>query len=142
MGLRVADSHTGNHREDGFTPLETIQRFLSIIGSKSLLVLKGRPSSRRGGPAASSAGLIGIKHRHNVVCDTLVDICFHSEILSSKEVDIKLNGGVTNPDSQLILVDATQCKHVKYEAQCIDFGYGFLSFSLSSFKEEECGDLT
>ncbi|GKE29161.1 hypothetical protein Tco_1444545, partial [Tanacetum coccineum] len=24
VGLRVADSHTGNHREDGFTPLETI----------------------------------------------------------------------------------------------------------------------
>ncbi|GJZ06447.1 hypothetical protein Tco_0540240 [Tanacetum coccineum] len=28
VGLRVVDSHTGNHREDGFTPLETIQRFL------------------------------------------------------------------------------------------------------------------
>ncbi|GJR87022.1 xanthohumol 4-O-methyltransferase-like protein [Tanacetum coccineum] len=24
VGLRVADSHTGNHRKDGFTPLETI----------------------------------------------------------------------------------------------------------------------
>ncbi|GJU88483.1 hypothetical protein Tco_1300906 [Tanacetum coccineum] len=26
VGLHVADSHTGNHREDGFTPLETIRR--------------------------------------------------------------------------------------------------------------------
>ncbi|GKD26759.1 hypothetical protein Tco_1232973 [Tanacetum coccineum] len=44
-GMRVADSHAG---EDGFTPLETIRRFLSIMGSKSLLVSKGRPSSWRG----------------------------------------------------------------------------------------------
>ncbi|GJY53437.1 hypothetical protein Tco_0445101 [Tanacetum coccineum] len=28
VGLRVANSQTGNHREDDFTPLETIQRFL------------------------------------------------------------------------------------------------------------------
>ncbi|GKD02881.1 hypothetical protein Tco_1177855 [Tanacetum coccineum] len=49
MGLRVADSHTGNHREDGFTPLETIRMFLGIIGSRSLKSLKGRPWSQRGG---------------------------------------------------------------------------------------------
>ncbi|GJW25337.1 hypothetical protein Tco_0039148 [Tanacetum coccineum] len=34
MGLRVVDSHTGNHHEDGFTPLETIRRLLSIIWEK------------------------------------------------------------------------------------------------------------
>ncbi|GKB01125.1 hypothetical protein Tco_0829169 [Tanacetum coccineum] len=28
VGLRVASSHTGNHCEDDFTPLETIRRFL------------------------------------------------------------------------------------------------------------------
>ncbi|GJY40036.1 hypothetical protein Tco_0427306 [Tanacetum coccineum] len=49
VGLRVVDSHTGNHREDDFTPLETIRRFLGIIGSRSLSSSKGRPSSRRGG---------------------------------------------------------------------------------------------
>ncbi|GJV68133.1 hypothetical protein Tco_1483642 [Tanacetum coccineum] len=27
VGLRVADSHTGNHRKDGFTPLETFGGF-------------------------------------------------------------------------------------------------------------------
>nr|GEW90346.1 hypothetical protein [Tanacetum cinerariifolium] len=46
--LRVASSHTGNHRKDDFTPLETIRRFLGIIRSESLSSLKGRPLSRRG----------------------------------------------------------------------------------------------
>ncbi|GJV13640.1 hypothetical protein Tco_1355181 [Tanacetum coccineum] len=41
VGLRVADSHTGNHREDGFTPLETIRMFLGIIGSRSHSSSKG-----------------------------------------------------------------------------------------------------
>ncbi|GJT24219.1 hypothetical protein Tco_0894156 [Tanacetum coccineum] len=49
VGLRVVDSHTGNHREDDFTPLETIRRFLGIIESISLSSSKGRPSSWRGG---------------------------------------------------------------------------------------------
>ncbi|GJS06349.1 hypothetical protein Tco_0363145 [Tanacetum coccineum] len=34
VGLRVADSHTGNHPEDDFTPLETIRRSYSIIREK------------------------------------------------------------------------------------------------------------
>ncbi|GJX39006.1 hypothetical protein Tco_0252309 [Tanacetum coccineum] len=34
VGLRVADSHTGNHHEDDFTPLETIQRSYSVIREK------------------------------------------------------------------------------------------------------------
>ncbi|GJU89128.1 hypothetical protein Tco_1301551 [Tanacetum coccineum] len=49
VGLYVVDSHTGNHREDGFTPLETIRRFLGINRSRSLSGSKGRPSSQRGG---------------------------------------------------------------------------------------------
>ncbi|GKE18295.1 hypothetical protein Tco_1425872, partial [Tanacetum coccineum] len=49
VGLRVSDSHIGNHHEDGFTPLETIRRLLGIIGSRSLRSSKGRPSSQRGG---------------------------------------------------------------------------------------------
>ncbi|GJW49703.1 hypothetical protein Tco_0091054, partial [Tanacetum coccineum] len=35
VGLRVASSHTGNHREDDFTPIETIQRFLEYGGEQS-----------------------------------------------------------------------------------------------------------
>ncbi|GKC82053.1 hypothetical protein Tco_1137770 [Tanacetum coccineum] len=41
----------------------------------------------------SYTGIIGIKHRHNVVRDTLVDICFRSGISAGKEVDIGLGGG-------------------------------------------------
>ncbi|GKD13439.1 hypothetical protein Tco_1197846, partial [Tanacetum coccineum] len=40
--------------------------------------------------AVSCAGIIGIKHRHNAVRDTLVDICFRSGISAGKEVDIGL----------------------------------------------------
>ncbi|GKC97461.1 hypothetical protein Tco_1167736, partial [Tanacetum coccineum] len=41
----------------------------------------------------SYTGIIGIKHRHNVVRDTLVDICFRSGISAGKKVDIGLGGG-------------------------------------------------
>ncbi|GKC99133.1 hypothetical protein Tco_1169408 [Tanacetum coccineum] len=49
-----------------------------------------------GDHVVSCAGIIGIKHRHNVVRDTLVDICYRSGISAGKEVDIGLDGGVTN----------------------------------------------
>ncbi|GJR81002.1 hypothetical protein Tco_0151787 [Tanacetum coccineum] len=45
----------------------------------------------------SCAGIIGIKHRHNVVRDTLVDICYRFGISTSKEVDIGLDGGCDKP---------------------------------------------
>nr|GEY13621.1 hypothetical protein [Tanacetum cinerariifolium] len=45
-----------------------------------------------GVPAVSCVGIIGIKHRHNTVRDTLVDICFRSGISAGKEVDIGLSG--------------------------------------------------
>nr|GEU96882.1 putative reverse transcriptase domain-containing protein [Tanacetum cinerariifolium] len=38
-----------------------------------------------------------LQHRHNVVRDTLVDICFRSEILVDKEVDIRLDEGCDIP---------------------------------------------
>ncbi|GKA63271.1 hypothetical protein Tco_0762877 [Tanacetum coccineum] len=46
-----------------------------------------------GDHAVSCAEIIGIKHRHNMVRDTLVDICFRSGISAGKEVDIGLDGG-------------------------------------------------
>ncbi|GJR03495.1 hypothetical protein Tco_0526479 [Tanacetum coccineum] len=49
MGLQMADSLTGNHRKDGFTPLETIRRFLGVIGSDPI-------QSRRGGLRADEDG--------------------------------------------------------------------------------------
>nr|GEV40174.1 hypothetical protein [Tanacetum cinerariifolium] len=124
-----------------------------------------------GDHAVSCAG-IGIKHRHNVVRDTLVDICHRSRISSGKEVDIGLKGGRdkslhlvdvllyswdcrhdvcvdltgSSPLTQTrmvdfmpgrAVVDATQRKRGKYMAKCAAIGYGFLSFSFSSFRELE-----
>ncbi|GKA54974.1 hypothetical protein Tco_0753923 [Tanacetum coccineum] len=43
-----------------------------------------------GDHAMSYAGVIGIKHRHNTVRDTLIDICSRSGISAGKEVDIGL----------------------------------------------------
>ncbi|GKE32831.1 hypothetical protein Tco_1452153 [Tanacetum coccineum] len=45
----------------------------------------------------SCAGIIGIKHRHNVVRETLVDICFRLGISDGKEVDIGLGGERDKP---------------------------------------------
>ncbi|GJU65888.1 hypothetical protein Tco_1247723 [Tanacetum coccineum] len=50
-----------------------------------------------GDHAVSCAGIIGIKHRHNVVRDTLVDICYRSGISTGKEVDIGLDEGRDKP---------------------------------------------
>nr|GFA59308.1 putative reverse transcriptase domain-containing protein [Tanacetum cinerariifolium] len=110
----------------------------------------------------SCAGIIGIKHRHNVVCDALIDICFWSGISVSKEVDKPLrpadvllyswHGGLdvcadlteSSPLTQTgmtdfvhgrSVIDATQRKGVKYQAKCADFGYGFLPFLFYSFGE-------
>nr|GEW69927.1 anaphase-promoting complex subunit 2 isoform X1 [Tanacetum cinerariifolium] len=65
-----------------------------------LMDLKGRMQFRLGylwRHVVSCAGIIGIKHRHNVVRDTLVDICYRSGILAGKEVDIGLDGGRDKP---------------------------------------------
>ncbi|GJR12372.1 hypothetical protein Tco_0795024 [Tanacetum coccineum] len=43
------------------------------------------------------AWIIGIKHRHNVVRDILVDICYRSGISTGMEVDIGLDGGRDKP---------------------------------------------
>nr|GEU81265.1 hypothetical protein [Tanacetum cinerariifolium] len=51
VGLRVADSDSGSQHEDDFTPLETIRRFLGVIGSISLSSSEGRPLIQIGGYA-------------------------------------------------------------------------------------------
>ncbi|GJT10088.1 zinc finger, CCHC-type containing protein [Tanacetum coccineum] len=117
----------------------------------------------------SCAGIVGIEHRHNIMRDTLVDMCFRS---AGKEVDIGLGRGRGKPlhpadmlfyswdggldvcvdltssspltQSGMIgfapgraVIEAAQRKRVKYEAKCVDIGYGFLPFSFSSFGELE-----
>ncbi|GJU08284.1 kinase-like domain, phloem protein 2-like protein [Tanacetum coccineum] len=50
-----------------------------------------------GDHVVSCTCIIGIKHRHNIVRDTLVDICYRSGISTGKEVDIGLDGGRDKP---------------------------------------------
>ncbi|GKA03568.1 putative ribonuclease H-like domain-containing protein [Tanacetum coccineum] len=44
----MADSHTGNHPEDDFTPLETIRRLCSVFGRRSHLGFEGETSELKG----------------------------------------------------------------------------------------------
>ncbi|GKA16517.1 putative reverse transcriptase domain-containing protein, partial [Tanacetum coccineum] len=84
-----------------------------------------------GDHAVSCAGIVGIKHRHNVVRDTLVDICYRSGISSGKEVDIGLGGEPPHTT-----------KRVKYEAKLADnLDTVLLPFLFSSFGdlEKRCG---
>ncbi|GJX23488.1 hypothetical protein Tco_0227933 [Tanacetum coccineum] len=48
VDLRVADSHTGNHPEDDFTPLETIRRLCSVSGRRSHLGFEWETSKPKG----------------------------------------------------------------------------------------------
>ncbi|GKD08825.1 hypothetical protein Tco_1188510 [Tanacetum coccineum] len=115
-----------------------------------------------GDHVVSCAGIVSIKHRYNLVRDNLVDICFRSRISVGKEFDVGLSGGRDKPlrptDMLLyswfegldVCVDLTgravikdaQHKRVKYEAKCVDIGYGFLPFSFSSFGELESDAVT
>ncbi|GKE56796.1 hypothetical protein Tco_1495981 [Tanacetum coccineum] len=115
-----------------------------------------------GDHVVSCAGIIGIKHHHNIVRDTLVDICYRSRISAGKKVDIGLDGGRDKPlrPADMVLyswdggldvcvdlirslpltqtgIDAAQRKRGKYMAKCAAIGYGFLPFSFSSLGELE-----
>nr|GEY19839.1 hypothetical protein [Tanacetum cinerariifolium] len=72
----------------------------------------------------SRIGIIGIKHRYNVVRDTLVDICYRSGI----SVDFV---------SGCAMIDVVERKHFKFMAKCVSIGYGFLPFSFSYLGELE-----
>nr|GEW14418.1 RNA-directed DNA polymerase, eukaryota [Tanacetum cinerariifolium] len=102
-----------------------------------------------GDHVVSYDGIVGIKHRHNIVRDMLVDIYLWFRISASKEVDIGLDGGRDKPlrpaDMLLYLhavIEAAQRKCVKYKDKCAYIGYGFLPFLFSSFKELEKDALT
>ncbi|GJV06647.1 hypothetical protein Tco_1344303 [Tanacetum coccineum] len=85
------------------------------------------------------AEIIGIKHHHNVVRDTLVDICYRSGISAGLDVCVDLTGSSPLTQTGMVdlvpgraVIDVAQCKRDKYMAKCADIGYGFLPFSLSS----------
>nr|GEX92268.1 hypothetical protein [Tanacetum cinerariifolium] len=48
VGLRVADSRTGNHPEDDFTLFETFRRLCSVFGRRSHLGFEGETSEPKG----------------------------------------------------------------------------------------------
>ncbi|KAK9740536.1 hypothetical protein RND81_03G042700 [Saponaria officinalis] len=50
-----------------------------------------------GDHAVSCSSSVGLKHRHNLVRDTLFDICFRAGISSGKEVDIGVVDGLGRP---------------------------------------------
>ncbi|GKA78670.1 hypothetical protein Tco_0785207, partial [Tanacetum coccineum] len=83
-----------------------------------------------GDHVVSCVGIIGIKHQHNVVRDTLVDICFRSGISAGKEVDIGFGEGHDKPlrlaDMLLYSWDGGLDVYI---------GYGFISFLFSSLGE-------
>ncbi|GJZ86726.1 hypothetical protein Tco_0658336 [Tanacetum coccineum] len=66
VGLRVADSHTGNHREDDFTPLKTIRRFSSIIWEKIPFELKGEASKPEKRPSKVIVKLMAYHHPNDI----------------------------------------------------------------------------
>ncbi|CAL1355929.1 unnamed protein product [Linum trigynum] len=63
------------------------------------------PGDIFGDHVVSCAGSVGIKHQHNLVYDTLLDICYRSGISAGREVDIGLvdgHGGPLRPTDLLL----------------------------------------
>nr|GEV97074.1 hypothetical protein [Tanacetum cinerariifolium] len=99
--------------------------------------------------AVSCAGIIGIKHRHNVVRDTLVDICYRSGISAGLNVCGDLTGSSRLTQTVLVdfvpgraVIDAAQRKRGKYMDKCAAIRYEFLPFSFSSLGELESDVIT
>ncbi|GJS63275.1 hypothetical protein Tco_0677839 [Tanacetum coccineum] len=75
-----------------------------------------------GDHVVSCAMIIGIKHRHNVVRDTLVDICYRSGISAGKEIDIGLDGGRHKPLRELEANAVTLLKRIRKFSMTEDIG--------------------
>ncbi|GKB45517.1 hypothetical protein Tco_0896270, partial [Tanacetum coccineum] len=58
-----------------------------------------------GDHAISCAGIVGIKHRHNIMCNTLVDICYHSGILADGGLDVCVDMTGSSPLRQTRMAD-------------------------------------
>nr|GEX26577.1 putative reverse transcriptase domain-containing protein [Tanacetum cinerariifolium] len=107
-----------------------------------------------GDRAVSCARIIGIKHRHNILRDTFVDIYYCSVISAGKEADIGLDEGHLTGSSPLTqtemvdfvpgraMIDVAQRKRNNYTAKCAAIGYGFLPFSFSFMGELKADAVT
>ncbi|GJX46239.1 hypothetical protein Tco_0271429 [Tanacetum coccineum] len=109
-----------------------------------------------GDHVVSCAGIIGIKHQHNVVRDTLVNICFRSGISAGKDVDIGLGGGCDKPlrlvdmllyswDEELdVCVDLTGSSHLT-QTGMVDFVLGCMVIDAAHRKrvkyEAKCANI-
>ncbi|GKB10555.1 hypothetical protein Tco_0844478 [Tanacetum coccineum] len=107
------------------------------------------PGDIYGDHVVSYAGIIGIKHRHNVVRDTLIDICYRFGISAGLDVCVDLTGSSPLTQTGMVdfipgraVIDAAQRKRGKYMAKCAAIGYGFLPFSFSSLGELEADAVT
>nr|GEV92297.1 hypothetical protein [Tanacetum cinerariifolium] len=101
-----------------------------------------------GDHAVSCAGIIGIKHRHNVVRNTLSThvIVLGFQLDGGLDGCVNLNGSSPLTQTGMIdfvhgraVIDAALHKRGKYMAKCAAIGYGFLPFSFSSLGELEAG---
>nr|GEX90751.1 hypothetical protein [Tanacetum cinerariifolium] len=95
-----------------------------------------------GDHVVSCAGIIAIKHRHNVVYVTYtrgmedlmcVDLTGSSPLTQTELVDFVPGRAV---------IDVAQRKRGKYMDKCAAIGYGFLPFSFSSLGELEADVIT
>nr|GEZ53121.1 hypothetical protein [Tanacetum cinerariifolium] len=88
VGLDVAESRTGNHPKDDFTPLETIQRLCGVFGRRSHLGFEGESSMPNGRTILDAPpGYIGL-YTH---CFSLTNLRFPLNHFFCKEnmLDVK-----------------------------------------------------
>ncbi|GKA02525.1 RNA-directed DNA polymerase, eukaryota [Tanacetum coccineum] len=113
--LPLSFSSLGELEKDAVTLLKRIRKFsmtqdigaravVHIFNRISFVIAKGvraqivsRLLSNFLDHAILCDGIVGIKHRHNIMRDTLVDICYRSGISAGREVDIRLDGGCDKP---------------------------------------------
>ncbi|GJT17161.1 hypothetical protein Tco_0875867 [Tanacetum coccineum] len=95
--IQIELSHMEDHTSDWL-------RVVPISGLRQVMNACSRvfASNIYGDHVVSCAGIVRIKYRHNIVRDTLVDICFRSGILVAKDVDIGLG---SSPLTQIGMID-------------------------------------
>nr|GEV09099.1 retrovirus-related Pol polyprotein from transposon TNT 1-94 [Tanacetum cinerariifolium] len=105
VGLRVANSRTGNHLEDDFTPLKTIRRSCSVFGRISHLGFEGETSEPKG-----RATTIRIKYLTHLLLVMSAKIALAIKLceLSRKELDEFLSSYSIPSEYRVILPMPTQ----------------------------------
>ncbi|GJZ32696.1 hypothetical protein Tco_0578132 [Tanacetum coccineum] len=115
-------------------------RYVDVFGTLSKAAcLRVFAGDIYGDHTVSCASIIGIKHCHNLVRDTLVDICLCLGISADHDVCMDLTGSSPLKQSGMAdfmlgraVIDDTQRKRIKYMAKCVAIGNGRLPFSISS----------